>query len=223
MFAERSIKILVVDDHELVRKGISGLMSKLNHSVDVYEAGTLEEVLLILAQSGPMDIVLLDVVLPDSEGLKGLNSIKQQFPESPVVLVSAITDRSLVHEALEAGVDGYITKTSSADIFLNAIRLVLSGDIYVPSFYLGFQSSNEVSSAAQSGLDELINKLTPRQIEVLQLLEEGLSNKEIGSELACTESTVKTHISAIFKLLEVSSRGKLVALLVKLRDPQSSE
>lgn len=223
MFAGRTIKILVVDDHELVRKGISGLMSKLDHNVEIYEAGTVEEVLLILAKSGPMDIVLLDVVLPDSQGLKGLTTIKQQFPESPVVLVSAITDKSLVHEALEAGVDGYITKTSSADVFLNAIRLVLSGDIYVPSFYLGFQSSKEETEESHSGLDELISKLTPRQLEVLQLLEEGFSNKEIASELACTESTVKTHISAIFKLLDVSSRGKLVALMIKLRGPQGSE
>lgn len=221
MLSERSIKILVADDHELVRKGITGLMSKLNHSVDIYEAGTLQEVLSILAKSGPMDIVLLDIVLPDSQRLEGLYKIKLDFPDSPVVLVSAIADRQLVQEALEAGVDGYITKTSNADVFLNAIRLILSGDIYVPSFYLGSRVNQETEAPPQSGLEELIDKLTPRQIEVLQLLEEGLSNKEIGSELECTESTIKTHISAIFKLLEVSSRGKLVALLVKLREQQA--
>jgi DNA-binding NarL/FixJ family response regulator len=218
MFCEQTIKILVVDDHELVRKGISSLMGKLHHSVDIYEAGTLQEVLITLSDSGPMDIVLLDIVLPDSQGLDGLNRIKSEFPDSPVVLVSAMTDKSLVHEALEAGVDGYITKTSNADIFLNAIRLILSGDIYVPSFYLGYQLNKDEDNIPKNSFDELTNKLTPRQLEVLQLIEEGLANKEIGLELNCTESTVKTHISAIFKLLEVSSRGKLVALLIKLRE-----
>lgn len=223
MLSERSLKILVADDHELVRKGISGLINKLNHSVEIYEAGSLTEVLAVLTRFGAMDIVLLDIMLPDSQRLEGLYRLKREYPDSPVVLVSAIADRQLVQEALEAGVDGYITKTSNADVFLNAIRLILSGDIYVPSFYLGSNTDQMSEAPARSGFDELTDKLTPRQIEVLQLLEEGLSNKEIGSELDCTESTVKTHISAIFKLLEVSSRGKLIALLVKLRERPASD
>ena len=210
--------VLVVDDHDLIRKGVCDLLRKHFDNLELLEAGDLKTAKEVLSRQPGVDLVLLDVNLPDSNSLDGLSELKRISPATSIALISGITDQSFVRAALERGADGYIPKSADVNVIRNAVELLLNGEVFVPKVYFRPEvtSSPEISpdNAVRSVLTE---RLTPKQNEILVLVEEGMSNKEIARNLDCSESTVKTHVSAILSTINAPTRAKAVAMLALMR------
>ena len=192
------MKLLVVDDHGLFREGVCQALSRLEENVSILEASSCDQAIALVSNNSDLDLVLLDLNLPEKNGFKALDEITKDYPALPVVILSASNLRVDVKRALDKGAVGFIHKDTTSDIMINALRMVLAGGIYVPPNMM------EHESLAQS--DQTSNDLTPRQIQVLAFLANGLSNKVIASDLNLAEATVKMHITAIFKCLGVSNR-----------------
>jgi len=223
------VRILIADDHELFRDGLRLVLSDLGPEVSVAEAGTYDETLALLRPVAedtepPVGVVLLDLVMPGMRWTDGLAALKETAPDVPVVILSASQDRRLVLETVRLGAAGFIPKTSSSKVMLSALRLVLSGGIYLPPSLITAEDAATAEdpaallAAAHSAPPPAadppadIPPLTPRQREVLALLGQGKSNKEIARLLDLSEGTVKLHVTAILKSLNVSNRtGAVVA------------
>jgi len=197
------MKILIIDDHSLFREGLCYVLDSLDEQVDIIEASNYERALDCLSNNPDLDLVLLDLNMPGIDGFKTLESCTEHYPATPVVILSASTQNSDVQRALHLGAVGYIPKDTSSEIMLNALRLVLSGGIYIPT---------EIS---QQNNDSSISTLTPRQKDVLALLVEGESNKVIAAKLALAEATVKMHVTAILKSLGVTNRTQAAIVAKK--------
>lgn len=205
------MKILLVDDHPLFIEGIRGVLQKLDDHAAIMTSGSCEEALEISQEIEDFDLILLDLNLPGMSGLDGLQLLRHQFPATPVVLLSASEDRNKVLSAIELGAKGYVPKSSSSDIIISALQLVLSGGVYLPMAVL--DTMNNAQSKSENSEGQL---LTARQVEVLALLAEGLSNKGIGNKLNMAENTVRVHVSAILKFLGVRNRTEAGVAAVKM-------
>ena len=164
------------------------------------------------------NLVLTDLAMPGARWLEALQKIHEQLPDTPVIILSAVFDREIVQKTIELGAAGYIPKTSSNAVILSAVNLVLSGGVYIPAELLQGTSQDEFNMLKQlenvpeeQNLAEKVKILTPRQIEVLRLIAMGKSNKQIAYELGLSEGTVKLHVTAILKLLNVYNRTGAVA------------
>jgi DNA-binding NarL/FixJ family response regulator len=206
------LKILIADDHELFRDGLRLVLGDLGPDLTVIEASGYDQTLEITNQEEGLDLVLLDLVMPGMPWSEGLGAVKRRLPTVPVVILSASEDRRLVLEAVRLGASGFIPKTSSSKVMLSALRLVMSGGVYLPPALIDetVVSSRDPMVGADLSLEA--TPLTPRQREVLALLGQGKSNKEIARILNLSEGTVKLHVTAILKALNVSNRtGAVVA------------
>ncbi len=192
------MKLLVVDDHGLFREGVCQALSRLEENVEVLEASSCDQATGLVANNSDLDLVLLDLNLPEKNGFEALDEITKGFPALPIVILSASNAKVDVKRALNKGAVGFIHKDTTSDIMINALRIVLAGGIYVPP--------NMVEHEALEQIDQAPNDLTPRQKQVLIFLANGHSNKVIASDLNLAEATVKMHITAIFKCLGVSNR-----------------
>jgi DNA-binding NarL/FixJ family response regulator len=213
------VKFLVIDDHHLVRAGLRPLLESLGpgsgENVEVHEAGSFPAALEIAAAHPDLDLAILDFNLPGVNGFAALVDLRERFPEVPVVMMSGEDDPWLMREAMERGAIGFIPKSSPAPVFLNAIRLVLSGGAYLPREIM---ASNAAPPAPTPIAPESLSRLgiTARQADVLALLLAGKPNKLICRELNLSEGTVKTHVAAIFKALNVNSRVEAVIAAARL-------
>ncbi len=210
------MKILVADDHALFRDGLRHVLARLGEEVTVLEARDGPEAQALAAAHPDLDLVLLDLAMPGADGLDGLRALRARSPSVPVVILSASEHPRDVRAALEAGAAGFIPKSSTSAVMLSAVRLVFEGGVYVPPAMLGEVPARGRPSRAGTALG-----LTPRQREVLALLAEGKSNKEIGQALGLAEGTVKLHVSAILRLLGAENRTQAVVAAARLleRDP----
>ena len=199
------MKVLVVDDHSLVRAGIKQVLQNLEpgNSVEVAEAGDGAAAMHALRMQPDMDLVLMDFDLPDKSGLAVLAELGRYHPETPVIMVSGVSNPAVVQQALRQGASAFLTKSGDSDELLHAIREVLAGNAYV-SPKLQTPQANLGTSAPGGPI------LSERQQEVLRLLTRGLSNREIGDQLHVSEETVKSHVGLIFKVLNVHSRVEAV-------------
>jgi DNA-binding NarL/FixJ family response regulator len=204
------LKILVVDDHPLVRDAMAQLVEQLGGEVTVFEAPDCAAGLATARAHADLDLVLLDLNLPGLSGIPALERFRQEHPAAPVVIISMFRDRETVNEAIRRGAMGFIPKSSNRDTIVNALRLVLSGSVYVPpEAAIGSERPEEapslkhVRTAVELGL-------TARQGQVLALLMKGRSNKQICRELGLAERTVKAHMTAVLNTLKVSSRTQAV-------------
>lgn len=218
------MRIIVADDHALVRGGVGILIKTLHPDTELIECNNYEKTLNALDRAGPIDLLLLDLLMPGMDLIKSVRHICTKWPDVPVVVVSVREDVQTIREALRSGAMGYIPKTSSPDVTMNAIRLVLSGGIYVPPNALqlgGLAPANELnedlSAVAASPSGRALHGLTSRQEDVMGLMSEGRSNKEIASELSLTAGTVKMHLSRIYKVLGAKSRTEAIAKYTKLK------
>ncbi|MFD2206993.1 response regulator [Kiloniella antarctica] len=203
------LKILVADDHQMVREGVKGVLSEIDHDLRILEAEDFLGVVKIVSSHSDLDLVLLDISMPGMNGVQNVAELKSIAPDTPIAILSAHNDSKLVKEALAIGAEGYISKTSKTTVMLNAIRLILDGEIYIPSLFLEPTVQNPSrNNISNSPLDNL----TPRQYEVFDQMRTGASNKEIAREIGCAESTIKAHVTAILKTLKVNSRAKACAL-----------
>jgi DNA-binding NarL/FixJ family response regulator len=204
------LKILVIDDHPLVRDAMAHLVTLLDGNVTVFEARDCAAGLEVARTHGDLDLVLLDLNRPGLRGIPALERFRQDYPAAPVVIVSMFRDRETVNEAIRCGAMGFIPKSSSRDTIVNALRLVLSGSVYVPpEAAIGEDRTGSASPLAHARTTAELG-LTARQCQVLALLMKGRSNKEICRDLGLAERTVKAHMSAVFNTLRVSSRTQAV-------------
>lgn len=208
--SQRIITVILADDHRMVREALVPFVRRIGDRVTVLEAGSLDEVLELAARSEiPIDLVILDLYMPGMNGPGGLRRLREARPQTPVAVLSGSVNAQDIEGALDAGAVGYLPKTMIGAAFVNALSLVLNGERFVPSeFYLGLRDRgpNMVAGESESGGERVPVGLTSRQWAVLRELVAGRSNKEIAKILGIEEITVKVHLQAVFKRLQVSNR-----------------
>jgi Response regulator containing a CheY-like receiver domain and an HTH DNA-binding domain len=209
---DENFTFLLVDDHALFRAGLVVLLQKMSGDAVVHEVGTAAAALQTAAENPAIDLVLLDYTLPDSNGIQVLRALKAARPELPVILLSAHIDSGLIQQALKEQASGFIPKTSTPDVMLSAVQLVLNGGIYIPLEAMNAPAVANSLSAYQTAAAGGRIQLTQRQMDVLQQMKNGLSNKEIARQLHMSPSTVKVHVAAILRELAASSRTQAVFL-----------
>jgi DNA-binding NarL/FixJ family response regulator len=201
------LRILIIDDHSLVRAGTKLALQNLNKEIIAYEAESFSEAMIVLSKQTDLDLVLLDINLPDKSGFLILQYIKKSLSLVPTVIISASDNSSDIYTAIENGARGFIHKSEDEEIMINALKLVLSGGKYIPPTLIsGIKTQKNINQSDPSEIS-----LTPRQQQVLTLISQGKPNKMIADHLGCTESTVRVHVTAIFKALGVSNRTEAAA------------
>ena len=211
------MKVLIVDDHALIRDALSRVLANLAPDMTVLEATDPRLALEMIERQPDLDLVLLDLSLPGIHGLSVLQTLREKYPAISVVVISATSDRDNVKRALDHGALGFIPKSSSNEVLQSALRLVLAGGIYVPPEILGRSGVDEpVTPPIAAGQTPAEIGLTERQAQILPLIMKGKPNKLICRELDIAESTVKNQITAILKVLNVTSRTQAVIAVDKL-------
>jgi DNA-binding NarL/FixJ family response regulator len=219
---EKLMKIVVCDDHALLREAMRGVLKELVPDADVVEAADGRQAIRLIEANPQLDLLLLDLNLPDQDGLTLLADLRERHPEIAVVVLSGFQDRETVQRALRLGALGFIPKNTERDVVLNALRLVLAGGIYIPVQALDGAETGAAQTAGACAAGDLRDRLPPRlgltdrQLEVLALVMEGKSNKAISRALSLAEHTVKNHMTAILKALQVTSRTEAVIAVGKL-------
>jgi DNA-binding NarL/FixJ family response regulator len=209
------VKILVVDDHPLILEALHHVLRQLDGEVEVYDARTAEDGRHLVADHPDAGLLLLDLTLPGADGFSLLEELRAEHPAMPVVVISASDRREDILRAIDLGAMGYIPKSSSNQVTLQALRLVLSGGVYLPPIALSARDDPADApppaaedAAAHTTAREL--GLTARQAQVLALILQGKPNKVICRELGLAEGTVKIHVAAILRALNVSTRTQAV-------------
>jgi DNA-binding NarL/FixJ family response regulator len=214
------VKILIVDDHPLIREAMRSVLKQLDGAIEVLEAGTCDEALAIAGREPELALVLLDLRLPGTSGLAGLQVLRERHPSVPVVVLSASEDRGEVMRALDLGAMGFIPKTQPSGVMIGALKLVLSGGVYLPADVMSQPMPTAQASDTEGIYDPKAQGaelgLTPRQAEVLSLLIQGKPNKLICRDLNLAEGTVKIHVAAILKALGVMNRTQAVVAVSRM-------
>lgn len=206
-------EILIADDHPLFRSALLQALSQgLGSEANLVEAASIAELEERLAIKSDWDLVLLDLNMPGAYGFSGLVLLRGQYPQVPVVMVSAQEEAAVVSRSREFGASGFIPKSSSLETIQQAVRAVLDGDVWWPEMGDAGPAVSEEERAASAGLASL----TPQQFRVLTMVCEGLLNKQIAYELSVSEATVKAHVTAIFRKLGVRTRTQAALLLQQL-------
>ena len=206
------MRIILADDHVMIRDGLRPFIEKLDDGVEVLDAGSLADVQKHLA-AGPVDLVILDLKMPGMNGFQGLSSIKESYPSVRCVILSAVADRDHVLEAIRIGADGFIPKSLSGAAMVSALQLIMSGERFIPAMLVDYNSRRS-NSVVDRLPEEMISKLTPRERDILRLLREGLPNKMIATRLEVSEVTVKSHLGNVFRKLQVQNRLQAMRMLV---------
>lgn len=201
------MKILVVDDHALVREGLRQVLKGLDNQVEVLEAGSCARAFELAVMHADLDLVLLDYHLPDMNGLEALDVFARQVPELPIIVLSGSVNPNIMRQVMNKGAAAFLTKSGMSDELLSVTRLVLAGDVYVPP---GLIATSTSALADEPATDLPAPLFTPRQEEVLYLLLDGYTNKEIGKLLSLSDETVKNHISGILRGFRVQTRTQAV-------------
>ncbi|MFW9266402.1 response regulator transcription factor ErdR [Pseudomonas sp. NR3] len=213
-------EILIADDHPLFRSALHQAVTLgLGSDVRLTEVASIAELEARLAEKADWDLVLLDLNMPGAYGFSGLVLLRGQYPQIPVVMVSAQEEASVMVKAREFGASGFIPKSSSLEMIQRGVKAVLSGDVSWPPQAFEAVSVSDEAKAASEGLASL----TPQQFRVLTMVCEGLLNKQIAYELNVSEATIKAHVTAIFRKLNVRTRTQAALLLQQLESisPQS--
>ncbi|MCR8958345.1 response regulator transcription factor [Variovorax sp. CCNWLW225] len=226
------MKILIADDHRLVIEAVKAKLSELEPGIEFVLAMSVDE--LLAGANDELDLALIDLNMPGADGQAHIDEIRRRHPAVPVIVLSGYEDPAIMRSALERGVLGFIPKAYSPEVMLSAVRLVLAGGVYVPPMMLtalppgivaGVAPTQNGDARAAGGsaatLEHLRSVLTERQVEVLQLLSQGKPNKLIGRSLGISEGTVKIHLAAIFRALNVRNRTEAVVAAQALTEAQA--
>lgn len=208
MTTSKPIRVMLVDDHTMVRRGLATFLQISDNLELVGEADSGEEAIDLCARLLP-DVILMDLVMPDMDGVTATRLIREQFPNVQVVALTSFKEARLVQSALQAGAIGYLLKDISAEELARAIRAAHAGQATLNSEV----TQGLIQAAAQSTAPGAA--LTEREHEVLTLLVEGLNNTEIAEKLVVSPSTIKSHVSNILAKLDVTSRTEAAALAVR--------
>ena len=227
------MKILIADDHRLVIEAVKAKLSELAPGIEFVLAMSVDE--LLAGATDDLDLALIDLNMPGADGQAHIDEIRRRHPAVPVIVLSGYEDPAIMRSALERGVLGFIPKAYSPEVMLSAVRLVLAGGVYVPPMMLTALPPGIVAGVApqpnaevltrggnNQTLEHLRSVLTERQVEVLQLLSQGKPNKLIGRSLGISEGTVKIHLAAIFRALNVRNRTEAVVAAQALTEAQQA-
>ncbi|MDR3375007.1 MAG: response regulator transcription factor [Ancalomicrobiaceae bacterium] len=202
-------RFLIIDDHPLFREALQLAIRSAYPKAEIHEATRIDAAVdMIAATRRSYDLALLDLSMPGTSGFDGLLMMRTRFPRLPILVVSALDEPKIIREALAYGISGYVAKSAKKAELAAAVTTVLDGSVYLPTWY-------ERTSPTTAGLDntELIARLatlTPQQMRVLQMLRQGMLNKQIAHELDVGETTIKAHVSEILRKLNVVSRTQAV-------------
>lgn len=191
------MRVLVADDHELFLKGLEFILRDSYPDIELVFAHNYAEIFTLLESDRRFDLLMTDLAMPKGKWQEALPHIHMLLPSTPIIILSAVFDKEIVQKTMDIGVSGYIPKTSPNAVIISALNLVMAGGMYIPPELL----SNQPEQSAEAS-----HILTPRQIDVIRAVAEGKSNKQIAYELGLSEGTVKLHVTAILKLLNVNNR-----------------
>jgi DNA-binding NarL/FixJ family response regulator len=226
------MKILVVDDHALIREALRGVLSDWKNDAVIVEAPDKRQAMRVVGEHPDIELILLDLNLPDCSGFELLTELRARYPAVSTVVLSALNDRENIARAMELGALGFIPKSSTREVMLSALQLIFSGGMYIPPDILARRDTAQSQPAPSDGgmttpaASPRELGLTDRQQDVLALLMQGKSNKQICRTLDLAEPTVKNHVTAILKALKVTNRTEAAitagAMGWKLRPPGDS-
>jgi DNA-binding NarL/FixJ family response regulator len=220
------MKILVVDDHALIREAMRGALKELDGEAVILEASDSGEAMGLIVAHADLELILLDLTLPDRDGFAVLTELRARYPAISVVVMSALQDRDTVIKALDLGALGFIPKSAQRKVMISALQLVLSGGVYIPPQALSHAAPPPSSpppaasngpAAGRPALAPCDLGLTERQVDVLALMMQGKSNKAICRVLDLAEPTVKNHVTAILKALKVTNRTEAVIAVGEMK------
>jgi DNA-binding NarL/FixJ family response regulator len=200
-------RFLIVDDHPLFREAIQLAVLVAYPEAAIVEATSITGAKSAIAGGPPFDLVLLDLTMPGTRGFEGLLELRTHFPKLPIVIVTALDDAHVIHQAMTCGAAGFVPKSAKKSEIAEAIQTVMSGSVYLPRDYVPPARSER---SPRSAFMTRIASLTPQQLRVLMMLRQGKLNKQIAFELDVGETTVKAHVSEILRKLNVASRTQAV-------------
>ncbi|MBD1575798.1 MULTISPECIES: response regulator transcription factor [Vibrio] len=206
---DSTYNIVIADDHPLFRNALFQSIHMAISGANLFEADSLDALLTLLKKVDEPDLLLLDLKMPGSNGMSGLIQLRSEYPDMPIVVISASEESSVVSQVKSHGAFGFIPKSSDMRELNRALNQVLNGDPFFPE---GLIQNNE----ACNNLSQKLAALTPQQYKVLGMLSDGLLNKQIAYELNVSEATIKAHMTAIFRKLDVKNRTQAVILLQQL-------
>lgn len=210
-------RLLIADDHSLLRQGVRQLLADEFPDFVFSEADSLDSVLDQLG-ADPIDLLLMDLGMPGMAGAESLRALREEHPTARIIVVTGVEERSMILDCLAAGVHGYVLKASPVEEIIRAVRMVLAGDIYVASALatIGTERAVTAMRAALPTVPLDTTRFTARQVQVLQLLAQGRSTKDIARILELGPGTVKIHLAAIYRRLNAHNRTEAVVLASKL-------
>ncbi|AQZ96301.1 response regulator [Halopseudomonas phragmitis] len=204
-------KILIADDHPLFREAICNVIREGFPGTELMETSDLDSALELAKEQDDLDLILLDLNMPGMHGLNGLITLRNESPSIPVVIVSAEEDKQVVLQAITYGAVGFITKSSPRTQMTEAIEQILGGNVYLPSDIIRANRTITRRSPEETPISpELLYALTRKQLLVLERMAKGESNKQIAYHLDIAETTVKAHVSAILRKLNVHNRVQAI-------------
>ncbi len=196
------MKVLLADDHDLVRDGMIAIMSRDDPAIQVTAVDNLDTALGVLEEQD-FEVIVLDLRMPGMRGLAGVSRVRELYPDIPIVLMSGAISQADVDEAYDLGIRGFVPKTLAGKALVNALRLVVAGERYVPSTMIR-------DPTEQDAIEKAAGVLSPREVQVLQRLSHGASNKEIARALSIQETTVKLHLRNLSDKLDARNRTEIV-------------
>lgn len=205
-------ELLIADDHPLFREALRGLISKLYPTAAIYEAQNISSLYKLVEERSDADILLLDLNIPGAAGFSALVYLRIQFPQLPIVIISAHEDPALMRRAVDHGAMGFIPKSTDTETLSMALEKIQMGEVWLPKH----AQQTPAISVDEAAAAKLLSELTPQQFRVLQMVSTGQLNKQIAYELGVSEATIKTHMTAILRKLGVNNRTQAVLLAYQL-------
>jgi len=209
------LHVLLVDDHALFREGLKFILRGLDEQLLIDEAGSVEAA-VSMQEVPPFDLILLDLNLPGMGDLEALASVRAAFPQAPIVVLSGEDDPRMIRATIEQGAMGFVPKSSTPEILIQALRLILAHGVYLPLSALDSEEPLGDAVEVTGNPDTILRNLSPRQVEVLRCVIRGDSNKLIARKLSLSESTVKQHLSAVLRTVGARNRTEAVYAAAKL-------
>ncbi|MCC7516744.1 MAG: response regulator transcription factor [Pseudomonadales bacterium] len=211
-----SARIIIADDHPLFRNALSLAVKQVVQDAELLECDSIGSLENLLSEQSDIDLILLDLRMPGANGFSGLVLIRKQYPDIPVVVISASDDHSIMQRAIDYGAAGFIPKATDLGQISTALAAVMNGALWLPV------TTTQTNNNAEHEFAQRLKTLTPQQLRVFMMLTKGLLNKQIAGEVNVSEATVRTHMTAIFRKLGVRNRTQavLAAGYLDIDDPE---
>jgi len=220
------VDIILADDHALVRDGLRPFLEELGENVNVLEAECFEHAISVGRDATDLKLILLDLGMPGMNGLSGVSQMMETYSDTPLVILSGTHDQGLILKAFNLGIAGFIPKSTGSEVMLSALQLVMAGERFIPSQILVGATIGETPVSAPTSKPEphaarhlssvaRFNKLSKRELHVLELLVGGMTNKEIARAIDLQEATIKIHVKNIYRKMGVSNRAQAVRMAIQ--------